>query len=276
MTLTLEQMVAAGMHLGHQAKNWNPKMKPYIYAKKDSIHIIDLISTYTHLKKACKFLTEATAKGQKVLFVGTKKQASPLIAKAALECDSFYVNEKWLGGQLTNWQTISLSIQKFRWLEMKERHGFFDKLPKKEAAALQKTKAKLGKSLNGIQNMVQLPDIVIIVGQSEEMNAVKECQKLGLRTITVLDTDGNPSLADFFIPANDDSIASIDLLLKEFVYAIQKGQRGETIHSSLGSQKFSGSKPKETLGSTQFFSPAVENQEPPFLAPKPKYPGHSN
>ena len=117
MALTLEQMVAAGMHFGHQARKWNPKMKPYIYAQRDSLHIIDLISTYTHVNQVSKFLTDSAAVNKKVLFVGTKKQASQLIAKAALDCDSFYVNEKWLGGQLTNWQTIKLSIQKLKSLQ---------------------------------------------------------------------------------------------------------------------------------------------------------------
>jgi len=248
MTLTLEQMVAAGMHLGHQSKNWNPKMKPFIYAKKDSLHIIDLISTYTHLNHACQFLTDSVSKGQRVLFVGTKKHASPFIAKAALDCDSFYVNEKWLGGQLTNWQTIKLSIQKFKSLETKESHGFFDKLPKKEAACLKKEKEKLKKSLGGIQNMTSLPDIVIIIGQSEEMNAVKECQKLGLRTITILDTDCNPALADLLIPENDDSISSIQLLLGEFVAAIQKGQQNLTEKRLISAK---GKTPKNTLKKTQ-------------------------
>jgi small subunit ribosomal protein S2 len=214
MTLTLEQMVAAGMHFGHQARKWNPKMKPFIYAQKDSIHIIDLIATYTHLNQVLKFLTESASVGKKILFVGTKKQVSQLIAKAALECDSFYVNGKWLGGQLTNWQTIKLSIQKLKSLEIKERHGFLEKIPKKEAVLLKKEKEKLGTYLNGIKNMDTLPDIVIIIGQSEEINAVRECKKLGIRTITIL-----------FIPANDDSISSIKLLLGEFVEAIKKGQQ---------------------------------------------------
>nr|YP_010733650.1 ribosomal protein S2 [Gayralia brasiliensis]YP_010733724.1 ribosomal protein S2 [Monostroma nitidum]WEG92921.1 ribosomal protein S2 [Gayralia brasiliensis]WEG92995.1 ribosomal protein S2 [Monostroma nitidum] len=225
MTLTLEQMVAAGMHFGHQARKWNPKMKPFIYGQRDTIHIIDLISTYTHLNQVKKFLTDSTWVGKKVLFVGTKKQIAPLIAKAALECDCFYVNEKWLGGQLTNWQTIKFSIQKLRSLQAKEQHGFLDKLPKKEAARLKKEKEKLARYLKGLEKMEKIPDIVIIVGQSEEINAVRECKKLGIPTITILDTDCDPSLADFFIPANDDSISSIKLLLNEFVEAIKKGQQ---------------------------------------------------
>jgi small subunit ribosomal protein S2 len=225
MTVTLEQMVAAGMHFGHQARKWNPKMKPYIYSQKDNIHIIDLIETYNHVNQACKFLTESTADGKKVLFLGTKKQASQLIAKAALECDSFYVNQKWLGGMLTNWQTIKLSLEKLKSIENQEQHGFLDKLPKKEAALLKKEKDKLDKCLGGLKNMTELPAIVIIIGQLEEMNAVRECKKLGIRTITLLDTNCNPSLADLIIPANDDSISSIKLLLGEFVESIKKGQQ---------------------------------------------------
>jgi small subunit ribosomal protein S2 len=225
MTLTLEQMVAAGMHFGHQARKWNPKMKPFIYTQKDKIHIIDLIETYNHLNQASKFLTGAVSEGKKVLFLGTKKQASQLVEKAAIECDSFYVNQKWLGGMLTNWQTIKLSIQKLKSMEVQEEHGFLEKLPKKEAAVLKKQKEKLEKCLGGMKDMEERPEIVIIIGQPEEMNAVRECKKLGITTITLLDTDCDPSLADLVIPANDDSLSSIQLLLNEFVEAIKKGQQ---------------------------------------------------
>nr|YP_009367558.1 ribosomal protein S2 [Pseudoneochloris marina]ARK14523.1 ribosomal protein S2 [Pseudoneochloris marina] len=225
MTLTLEQMVQAGMHFGHQARKWNPKMKPFIYAQRDNIHIIDLIETYVHLNKVSKFLTEAAANDKKILFIGTKKQASQLVAKAALECESFYVNEKWLGGMLTNWRTIKLSIKKLKYLETQEQHGFFAKLPKKEAALLTKEKEKLEKYLGGLKNMDGIPDVVIIIGQTEEINAVRECNKLGIRTVTILDTDCDPSLADLMVPANDDSMPSIKLLLEEFVQAIKKGQQ---------------------------------------------------
>ena len=177
MALTLEQMVGAGMHLGHRARKWNPKMKPYIFTQRNSIHIIDLVTTYNHLNQVSKFLTSATSKNQKILFVGTKKQISPLISKAAMECNSFYVNEKWLGGQLTNWKTIKHSIEKLKSLQTKEKYGFLDKLPKKEAILLKKQKDKLGTYLNGIINMKTIPDVVIIVGQTEEINAVKECRE---------------------------------------------------------------------------------------------------
>lgn len=228
MTVTLEQMVQTGMHLGHQAKKWNPKMKPFIYTQKDNIHVIDLIKTYVHLNHVSKFLTEATSTGKTVLFVGTKKQASQLIAKAALSCNSFYVNEKWLGGMLTNWQTIRLSIKKLKALETQEKKGLFAKLPKKETARLTKEKEKLQKYLGGLKDMQRVPDIVIIIGQSEEINALRECNKLTIRSITILDTDCDPSISDLIIPANDDSMPSIKLLLNEFVEAIKKGQEMST------------------------------------------------
>eukprot|EP01025_Chloroclados_australasicus_P022447 TRINITY_DN2312_c0_g2_i1.p2 TRINITY_DN2312_c0_g2~~TRINITY_DN2312_c0_g2_i1.p2 ORF type:complete len:290 (+),score=9.44 TRINITY_DN2312_c0_g2_i1:475-1344(+) len=239
MTITLEQMIKAGMHLGHQARKWNPKMKPYIYGQRDNIHLIDLIKTYINLNQVSSFLTQSTSNGKKVLFVGTKKQAAQLVADAALSCDSFYVNEKWLGGMLTNWSTISLSIQKLKYLETQEQKGVFNKLPKKEAASLIKQKEKLQKYLGGLKKMDRIPDIVIIIGQSEELNALRECNKLGIRSITILDTDCDPSIADLLVPANDDSMPSIKLLLDEFVSAIKKGQsveskKGKTFQLQIG------------------------------------------
>lgn len=224
MTVTLNEMTKAGMHLGHEVRKWNPKMKPFIHSQKDNIHIIDLVQTYFLLKQTSQFLTKSTAQGQTVLFVGTKKPVSSLLAKAAINCDSFYVNQKWLGGLLTNWQTIQLSIKKLKELETRFDNGLFEKIPKKEASSLLKEKEKLDKYLGGLKTMQKIPDIVIIIGQTHEINAVKECQKLQIRTITLLDTDCNPALADFGIPANDDSIPSLQLLLNEFVEAIQKGK----------------------------------------------------
>ncbi len=224
ISMNLEKMVQVGMHLGHQSRKWNPKMKPYVYGERNGIHIIDLVQTYSHLRFILPFLTEAASNGKNFLFVGTKKHISKLIAKAALQCDAFYVNEKWLGGMLTNWKTIRSSLKKLNDLELQDRDGFFEKLPKKEAVLRVKEKQRLEKYLGGLKNMYSIPDVVIIIGQQEEMNAVRECQKLGIRTITVLDTDCDPSYADLFVPANDDSVSSIKLLLTEFISAIKKGQ----------------------------------------------------
>lgn len=225
MATTIDEMVQVGMHFGHQARKWNPKMAPYIYAERNGIHIIDLIQTYYHLKKSNQFLNESAAQGKKFLFVGTKKQATKLIAKVALQCDSYYVNQRWLGGMLTNWKTIKSSIAKLNQLEARDKNGELANLPKKEAASCKKEKDRLQKYLGGLKNMASIPDVVIIVGQLEEMNAVRECQKLGIRSITILDTDCNPTLADLFIPANDDSVASLQLILNSFLESIRQGHK---------------------------------------------------
>lgn len=222
---TIKKMIYAGMHFGHQAKNWNPKMAPYIYTERNGIHIIDLIQTYTHFHQVCSFLTKSASQGKTFLFVGTKKQGSRLIAKAALSCDSYFVNQRWLGGMLTNWKTIQTSLNKLIELERKENTGEFLNYSKKEAASLMKEKARLQKYLGGLKGMKKLPDVVVIVGQTEEIHAVYECRKLGISTVTILDTDCDPSLADFYIPANDDSIASLQFLLTGFLESIQKGKK---------------------------------------------------
>src|SRR5947209_292587 len=218
-------MVQVGMHFGHQARKWNPKMAPYIYAERNGVHIIDLIQTYSHLKQVSQFLEESASKGKTFLFVGTKKQASRLIAKTALQCDSFFVNQRWLGGMLTNWKTIKTSIIKLNDLELREKRGEFERLPKKEAATCKKEKERLEKYLGGLKKMFSIPDVVIIIGQPQEMNAVHECQKLGIRSVTILDTDCDPTLADLFVPANDDSVASLRLILNQFLESIRKGQK---------------------------------------------------
>ncbi len=225
MVTSINEMVQAEMHFGHQTRKWNPKMASYIYAERNGIHIIDLIQTYYHLKKVSKFLNEAAGQGKKFLFVGTKKQAAKLVAQAALQCDSHFVNQRWLGGMLTNWNTIKTSITKLNELELKEKNKEFEILPKKQAATYKKEKERLQKYLSGLQTMNSIPDIVIIIGQLEEMNAVKECQKLNLRSVTILDTDCNPMLADLFIPANDDSVSSLKIILNEFVQAITNGKK---------------------------------------------------
>lgn len=224
MGTTLEEMVQLGLHFGHQARKWNPKMAPYIYGKRNGIHVIDIVQTASRLKEVSSFLTQAASEGKSFLFVGTKKQVSSLIADAAQECDAFYLNQRWLGGTLTNWQTIKTSIARLVELRVLEKHGRFDTLPKKEAAAYRKQKERLEKYLGGVAEMKKIPDVVIIVGQPDERNAVLECQKVGLRTITILDTDCDPTLADLFVPANDDSARSVKFLLDTFVESIRNGK----------------------------------------------------
>ena len=174
---TIKKMIYAGMHFGHQTKNWNPKMEPYIYTERNGIHIIDLIQTYTQFQRVCSFLKKSASQGKTFLFVGTKKQGARLIAKAALSCDSYFVNQRWLGGMLTNWKTIQSSLNKLIEFERKEANGEFLNYSKKEAASLIREKERLQKYLGGLKGMKRLPDVVIIVGQTEEIHAVYEFRR---------------------------------------------------------------------------------------------------
>ena len=220
----LREMGEVGMHFGHQPRKLNPKMLPYIRAEHDGMHLINTIKTIKHLKEVSDFLIKSASQGKTFLFVGTKLSATQIIADTALQCNSFYVNQRWLGGMFTNWETIKRSITTLNRLEVQEKRGGFERLPKKRGATLKKEKERLDKYLGGLKKMFAIPDIVIIVGQPEEMNAVRECQKLGIQTITILDTDCDPTLTDLFVPANDDSIKSIRFLLTKFLKSIQKGQ----------------------------------------------------
>jgi small subunit ribosomal protein S2 len=222
--ITIDDMVQMGLHYGHQTQKWNPKMAPYIFAKRNGIHIIDLVQTYSYLKKVCYDMVDRSYRGETFLFVGTKKQVAALTAQAAFECQSFYVNHRWLGGMLTNWETLKKSLAKYEELETKERFGAFNRLPKKEAALSKKKLDRLEKYLYGIREMKKLPDVVIIIGQPEEMNAVLECKKLGITTVTVVDTDCDPTLSDLFVPANDDSVTALRFILGTFVDAILTGR----------------------------------------------------
>ena len=223
--ITLEQMLDAGVHFGHQVRRWNPKMEPFIYGERNGIHIIDIVQTLSCLEEISEFLTKEASQGKTILFVGTKRQAAPIIQTAAIESNSYYVNQRWLGGMLTNWSTMTTCIDKLKTIEKQDEMGVLAKLPKKEVALINKRREKLEKFFGGIKTMPKQPDIVILVGQPREMNAVLECNKLGIRTITILDTNCDPSLADLFIPANDDSIRSVELILGELTEAIKKGQK---------------------------------------------------
>jgi small subunit ribosomal protein S2 len=200
--VSLEQLLDAGVHFGHQVRRWNPKMEPFIYGQRNGIHIIDIVQTLVCLEETNQFLMQQSSEGKTILFVGTKRQAAPIIQSAALECGSFYVNQRWLGGMLTNWSTIRTCIDKLNAMDKQDEDGKLAQLPKKEVALLTKKRAKLEKFFGGIKHMQKRPDIVILIGQPREMNAVLECNKLGIRTITLLDTNCNPGLADLFIPAN--------------------------------------------------------------------------
>ena len=181
--VTLSELLEAGVHFGHQSRRWNPKMFPYIYAERNGIHIIDLVQTAELLTEACNSVRKASEEGKKFLFVGTKRQAAGVIAQEAERCGAHYINQRWLGGILTNWFTIRTRVERLKDLESKEESGYLDQLPKKETALLKKELEKLRKNLNGIKDMKRLPDYVLIVDQKRENTAIQECMTLGIPII---------------------------------------------------------------------------------------------
>jgi len=222
--ITLAQLLEAGVHFGHKAYRWNPKMFPYIYTERNNIHILDLVQSAQLLKEANGYVQSEAAKNKIFLFVGTKRQATSLIAQEAKRCDSYYVNHRWLGGMLTNWVTLKSRIERLKTLEQQEVDQVFALLPKKEASLRLKELEKLRKHLNGIKDMERLPDVAIIVDQKREITAVRECRKLGIPIISILDTNCDPDLVDIPIPGNDDAVRSIKLILQSLVDNINLGK----------------------------------------------------
>ena len=222
--LSLDQLLEAGVHFGHKAYRWNPKMFPYIYSEINNIHILDLVQSAQLLKEANSYVKSSAEQGKTFLFVGTKQQASNLIAQEAKRCNSFYVNHRWLGGMLTNWVTLKSRIERLKTLEKQAADQVFNLLPKKEASLRRKELEKLRKHLDGVKNMQQLPDVAIIVDQKRELTAIRECRKLGIPIISILDTNCDPDLVDILIPGNDDAVRSIKIILKSLTDNINVGQ----------------------------------------------------
>ncbi len=219
----LAQLLDAGVHFGHKANRWNPKMFPYIYAERDGIHILDLVQTAKLLDQAAKFVNTAAKKKQIFLFVGTKQQAASIVAQEAKNCNSFFVNHRWLGGMLTNWNTVKTRIERLKTLKQQEQDGILDILPKKEAATIRKELEKLERHLGGVENMPRIPDVLIIIDQRRELTAIKEARSLNIPIVSILDTNCDPDLVDVPIPGNDDSIGSIKLILKTLGKSILNG-----------------------------------------------------
>nr|YP_009428966.1 ribosomal protein S2 [Alpinia oxyphylla]QVV24027.1 ribosomal protein S2 [Alpinia officinarum]ASW20427.1 ribosomal protein S2 [Alpinia oxyphylla]QIV67864.1 ribosomal protein S2 [Alpinia oxyphylla]QVV24114.1 ribosomal protein S2 [Alpinia oxyphylla]QYF09614.1 ribosomal protein S2 [Alpinia officinarum] len=222
--INLEEMMEAGVHFGHGTKKWNPRMAPYISAKRKGIHITNLTRTARFLSEACDLVFDAASRGRTFLIVGTKNKAADLVASAAIRARCHYVNKKWLGGMLTNWSTTETRLQKIRDLRAEQKMGKLNRLHKRDAAILKRKLFTLQTYLGGIKYMTRLPDIVIIVDQQEEYTALRECVILGIPTICLIDTNCDPDLADISIPSNDDAIASIRLVLNKLVSAICEGR----------------------------------------------------
>ena len=222
--VSLAQLLDAGVHFGHKAYRWNPKMFPYIYTERNNIHILDLVQSAQLLKEASAYVKSEAEKDKIFLFIGTKRQASAVIAQQANNCDSYYVNHRWLGGMLTNWVTLKSRIERLKELEQQEVDGIFNLLPKKEASLRLKELEKLRKHLNGVKNMSKVPDVAIIIDQKREMTAIQECRKLGIPIISILDTNCDPDLVDIPIPGNDDAVRSIKLILGSLTDTINQNR----------------------------------------------------
>jgi|TARA_B100000768_G_scaffold179022_1_gene195863 small subunit ribosomal protein S2 len=223
-TVQLAQLLDAGVHFGHKANRWNPKMFPYIYAERDGIHILDLVQTSILLNEAARYVNTASQKEKIFLFVGTKRQAAGIIEQEAKKCNSYYVNHRWLGGMLTNWKTVKTRIDRLKILEQQEQDGIFDLLPKKEGSNSRKELEKLRLHLNGIKDMPRIPDVMVVVDQHRELTAIKEAISLNIKIISILDTNCDPDIIDMPIPGNDDSIGSIKLILQTLGSNISSGQ----------------------------------------------------
>ena len=226
--VAMKQLLEAGVHFGHQTRRWDPKMAEYIFQARNGIHIIDLQKTSKKIDEAYEFLRSQAEEGKKVLFVGTKKQAQECIKEAAEKCGMYYVDQRWLGGMLTNFGTIKKRIQRLKDIEAMQEDGTFDVLPKKEVILLKKELEKLQANLGGIKEMEEIPGVLFIVDPKKEYNAIKEAEKLNIPEVGIVDTNCNPELLDYPIPGNDDAIRSVKLITDAMANAIIEGNQGES------------------------------------------------
>ena len=225
--ISMKQLLEAGVHFGHQTRRWNPKMAQYIFTERNGIYIIDLQKTVRKVDEAYAFIRDVAMAGQTVLFVGTKKQAQESIESEAKRCEQFYVNQRWLGGMLTNFKTIQTRIARLKTIEKMEENGDFDLLPKKEVIAIKAEQEKLIKNLGGIKEMKKLPGALFVIDTRKEHIAVTEARKLGIPIVATVDTNCDPDEVDYPIPANDDAIRAVRLITSKMADAVLEGKQGE-------------------------------------------------
>ncbi|ANB60365.1 small subunit ribosomal protein S2 [Anoxybacillus voinovskiensis] len=225
--ISMKQLLEAGVHFGHQTRRWNPKMKKYIFTERNGIYIIDLQKTVKKVEEAYNFVRDLAANGGKILFVGTKKQAQDSVKEEAERSGMFYVNQRWLGGTLTNFETIQKRIKRLKEIEKMAEDGTFDVLPKKEVIGLKKELERLEKFLGGIKEMKQLPDALFVIDPRKERIAVAEARKLNIPIVGIVDTNCDPDEIDYVIPANDDAIRAVKLLTAKIADAILEAKQGE-------------------------------------------------
>jgi len=230
--ITMKSLLEAGVHFGHQTRRWNPKMAQYIFTERNGIYIIDLQKTVKKIDEAYDVMKNVVISGGEVLFVGTKKQAQEAIESEAIRCGMHFVNQRWLGGMLTNYKTIRKRIDRLHELVRMEEDGIFELLPKKEVIQLNHERERLEKFLGGIKNMNKIPDVLFVVDPRKERIAVKEAQILGIPVIGIVDTNCDPDEVDYVIPGNDDAIRAVKLLAETFANAVLEGKQGEQIEST--------------------------------------------
>ncbi len=221
--ITMKELLEAGVHFGHQTKRWNPRMKEYIFGERNGIYIIDLQKTLKMFKEASKFVQDLATQGKIVLFVGTKRQAQDAIAEEATRCGGFYVNQRWLGGLLTNWVTVQKSVKRLKELDEMATDGRYELLPKKEVIKLERERKHLQANLAGIKNMNRLPDAIFVIDSNKEQIAVREARKLGIPVVAVVDTNCDPTEVDYVIPGNDDALRAIRLFASKISDSVAEG-----------------------------------------------------
>ncbi len=226
-TVSMRDMLKAGVHFGHQTRYWNPKMKPFIFGARNKVHIINLEKTVPMFNEALAELNKIASRKGKILFVGTKRAASEAVKEAANSCDQFFVNHRWLGGMLTNWKTVRQSIKRLKDLETQSQDGTFDKLTKKEALMRTRELAKLENSLGGIKDMGGLPDALFVIDADHEHIAIKEANNLGIPVFSIVDTNSDPDGVDFVIPGNDDAIRAVTLYLSAVAATVREGRSSD-------------------------------------------------
>ena len=252
VTVTMRQMLEAGLHFGHQTRRWNPKMKPFIYGPRNGIYIINLDATMRMFRKACGYLTDVAANGGTILFVGTKRQSQAVIKEEAARCGMPYVNHRWLGGMMTNFQTIKNSVDRLKKIEAMQKDGSINRFPKHEILLMEKERIKLERNVGGIKDMRKLPDVLFIIDPRKEEIAVDEARKLGIPVVALTDTNCNPDGVDYLIPGNDDAIRAVRLIAGQAADTILEGRgiAGEAIPGNIDELE-------AAMTATAFAEPAV-------------------
>ena len=246
--ISMKQLLEAGVHFGHQTRRWNPKMAPYIYTERNGIHIIDLQKTVGMVDVAYKAVNDIVAEGGSILFVGTKKQAQDAVAAEALRCGEFYVNERWLGGMLTNFKTIRSRVERLKNIRKMSEDGTFDVLPKKEVIKIKKEQEKLEKNLGGIVEMKELPSAIFVIDPKKEKICVQEAQTLGITLIGMCDTNCDPEELDYVIPGNDDAIRAVKLIVSKMADAVIEAKQGDEAYVEETAEQTAEQQPAESEG----------------------------